>query len=334
MRPTPMVLAAQAATVLMCLTIAAEAEAAFLTTDSAQYVSSTVMLSGAEVDHHDANNTFGRAESRAEHGSLLTTGARTAARSAADEIAANAQFSDGAAQFSFNQYNASSTAEYNITAQSLFPQAHDVMLDFFLPPTLLEIQTNLETGPINPPSTASVSASLTVFLPDGGFEFFDFAASLTAGYTFDGSTTSFEYELTDDARTGFVTDLDLTALENPTITVAGEGEFVTTVTVEYPAFAGQLQLGPVAPGEELDVSYDMSAEVEGVAAYSAAIAAINDPFFLSTDPVIVSPLVEAVDGGIVPEPSTVALSIALAVGLAAGAFRVRRSGCGDRISAA
>ena len=63
--------------------------------------------------------------------------------------------------FSFTDYNASSRALYGLEAREVSGELQFVMLDFFLPPTLLEIQGNAESGPfLTKPLTAKVSAFL------------------------------------------------------------------------------------------------------------------------------------------------------------------------------
>lgn len=294
------------ATALLFL-LTSPTDAFIVITETSQDTDSVVQVAGVIVDEQYTDNMFGVSGSKAEHGSLLTSGARTAARSASNEIAANAQFAETTFG-GFTDYNAFSQTEYDLTAQNQFNTGHDVMLDFFLPPTLLEIHGNLESGPVlTKPLTARVSAHLTVFTPSE-LEFFNFLAELTGSYVTGMNGTRLEWSLTDHASVGFDTDLDLSPLNNPTVTVIGEGEFETTVTVEYPSFSGQLMLGSVHSGGEIEVSYSMTAEVDGIAAGTTAIAAINDPFFLSTDPVTMAGFALPVDGGeSVPEPATLAL---------------------------
>jgi hypothetical protein len=110
--------------------------------------------------------------------------------------------------------------------------------------------------------------------------------------------------------------LDLGAFDAQSADVQDDGiGFRRTATWEFPVFEGELDLGAFAPGT-LTIAYEMLARVEGVAALTSAAAAINDPFFLETDPTGGAPLL--LDGvaaapAALPEPSSLALLVPLAL---------------------
>ena len=87
------------------------------------------------------------------------------------------------------------------------------------------------------------------------------------------------------------------------------------MTVKFSEFFGHLNLGEVSgfASDQIAVVYEMNATVGGFALNSEAIAAINDPFALSTDPVIEGVPIFPEGEVIVHEPSSAAALLGLAV---------------------
>src|SRR6185436_18232217 len=100
--------------------------------------------------------------------------------------------------------------------------------------------------------------------------------------------------------------LDVSALKNPTVTDTNDG-FLRTYRVEFPDFTGVLDLGFLDAGRPLRLEYLLQARASGLAVFNSAIAAINDPFEVDTDPVRQgAPLTlkSSDNPRAVPEPST------------------------------
>jgi hypothetical protein len=99
--------------------------------------------------------------------------------------------------------------------------------------------------------------------------------------------------------------LDLAPLRQRNLSVVDSGE-IRTKTWEYGEFAGNLLLGHFNAGEMFHLEYEMYAKVDGgrPVFQTWTAAAINDPFFLSSDPLPQRELFRLVQ---VPEPSAIAL---------------------------
>jgi len=128
----------------------------------------------------------------------------------------------------------------------------------------------------------------------------------------------------------FATDpsLDVTPLTHQNVTVvSSQNDSVRTRTWQYSAFAGRIFLGNFAAGQTFSVHYGMQASaangniIRGYfpASDTWAAAAINDPFFLSSDPLpqqLFLSLEFVPSNGVIPEPATVG-GIAAGLGLLA-----------------
>lgn len=283
----------------------AGAQAATITTQSA---SSQVDAYGTTQAREELSATDSSASTSAiwPAGTNVPQG-RTAARSSASEIAANARvFSDTFAAQTFDL--ALSQAYYAVQINPLLITTQ-VEIDFFLPPSYLEIVTNGETyfHELNSLIFAElrVCQAATCSLAD---RIFDFQANASGTY----QNVSHSLIATGDPS------LDLTPLLTPTVT--DTSGFVRTYLVEFPSFEGHVDLGTFAASDILTVEYTLQARAWGPAQFSSAIAAVNDPFLLATDPVLQgAPLrltTTGVPGGSseVPEPASV-LMVAPALGL-------------------
>ena len=236
--------------------------------------------------------------------------ARTAARSSALEIGANALITDSAfTRLNFDEVI--SAASYAITATPEFLNSGS-LIEFYLPPSYLEVESNLEL----PNNTMEVLllANLEVCFRSVCTKEFFFQSIATASY----NNQNFSTLLSGNPM------LDLTALDNPQVSLTPSSDlFLRTYLVEFPDYAGSFDFGAVPVGESVEVRYQIQARAKGLAAFNHAIAAINDPFTVTTDPIRQgTPLSLTFTGSAtesVPEPSTVLLSL---TGLMA--FAVRR----------
>lgn len=276
---------------LSCMPLAAQV-------DTMQSASSSVEAQGAtQVDDRDTASN-GAASSQALWSGNTNNHARTAARSRSSEIAANARVFQETG-FNFVDYDlAISQANYTISATgALAPR--QASFDFFLPPSYLEIVSNAETyfHQLN----ATLLAELRVC----------FATSCSLGdrhlyVQADLDATYREHNVSVQASGNPA--LDLSPFLNATISDSGIGGFTRTRLIEFPAFSGHLDLGHVPAGVPITVDYVLQTRAWGTVAFSSAIAAINDPFFLDSDPITGGvPLVLTLAP--VPEPPAVALML-------------------------
>jgi len=100
------------------------------------------------------------------------------------------------------------------------------------------------------------------------------------------------------------------------------------VNVGFSAYTGHLDLGIIPVGSPVTVEYIMQTRASGVGVGNIAIAAINDPFLLDTDPVQPGALTFVASP--VPEPGTGLLSLLGLTGLARAARATRRRSRGSR----
>jgi hypothetical protein len=199
---------------------------------------------------------------------------RTAARSSAAEIAANARvFSDTFASAQTFDL-ALSQAFY---AVQLDPQVigNHIGVDFFLPPSYLELVHNAETA-FND-LDAVFFADLRVCF-DASCSLADQVFFLQAELQGDFNTTAPSMQVSGHPS------LDLTPLMNPTFTDSGPG-FIRTYLYEFPEFTGHIDVGQLPAGVPLRVEYTLQARASGITVLNSAIAAVNDPFLVDTDPV-------------------------------------------------
>lgn len=232
---------------------------------------------------------------------------RTAARSRAEEIAANAMILDTSfTGVTFDEVI--SAAQFNLTVSPELIVRH-ATLEFFLPPSYMEVVSNAETY---------FNVMETVLLANVRICYADICNFSDQRFQFQAvATVSFlnrEYDVQATGDPAF----DLSGLQNPIVTFTPNG-FLNTYHVAFPEFTGILDVGDVPAGVPITVEYQIQARASGRALLNTAIAAINDPFLLSTDPVLqgtplqltFTPVVDTV-----PEPSTVLLvlsGVAMAV---------------------
>ena len=128
----------------------------------------------------------------------------------------------------------------------------------------------------------------------------------------------------DNGATTADPNLDVSPLiHNNVVVEPPEFGFIRTKTWEYDEFTGRIALGHFNAGETFTVSYRLSAQVlsEFPGFQTSAAAAINDPFFLSSDPL---PQFEFFQIEQVPEPAEVTQLI-YGAGVLGLLFRGRRT---------
>lgn len=226
--------------------------------------------------------------------SLVTRGASnaahaiTAARSSDADIVANAKI-DARSAFSSDSYSVvRSTATMSVNLLSSFNElsrtGEDVFMSFLIPPSFLELSV---TGEL--PSIA-MQARLRAHIEIDSEVLFDFEAALVGSFA-NAPSLSQSFFAQPDA--GIAAPLAVA-----TVTEAGGapgcGTFAGACTYlyEFPAITGTLSLGffpapisPFAPSFARTVTYTLFTEVAGDAKFTGAIAALNDPFVFSGDPV-------------------------------------------------
>lgn len=257
-------------------------------------------------------------------GSQSTPEARTAARSGAHEMAANARIDDKM-QFSRTDWTTVlSQASYSITLAPDNVFVRDAVVDFVLPPSYLEVTSTAEI-PFNALDTVLLADLRVCFAVACTLSDSHFHLQANLEQSFD--TFNWFVDATGDPG------LDLTPLQNPTITDVGGGRtnFVRTTNVGFPLFRGHLDLGIVPAGTPLTLEYIMQARARGLGLANIGIASINDPFVLSTDPVqSFDPLTLTVTdaASAVPEPGSwlfCSSGIAILVGSGRVTSRLKRA---------
>jgi hypothetical protein len=293
-----------AGTLLLLLLPSVVAPAA---TQSFQTASSQVDALGITQIRDDDSAVDGSASTQAvwPAGTGIPQG-RTAARSRAAEIAANARvFSE---DFSSQTFDLALSQTFY--AVQLDPQivGNNASVDFFLPPSYVELVHNAELQFLD--LDAVFFADLRVCF-DSSCNLADQVFFLQAELQGDFRDTAPSMQISGHPS------LDLSPLMNPTFTDSGGG-FIRTYLYEFPAFTGHVEFGAVPAGVPLRVEYTLQARASGPTALNSAIAAVNDPFLVDTDPVQQGiPLVVTVTP--VPEPASWLMSV---VGIA---FYGRRS---------
>lgn len=289
---------------ILTLFTAAIASGAAITTQS---TSSQVDAGGTTQLRHDTTSSNGYSSSQAiwPAGNNIPQ-ARTAARSGDTEIAVNALVASDVFTPLRPIDLALSQASYIVQLPALLtPQM--ASLEFYLPPSYIEIVGNAEI-PFNEMhalffAELRVCLTATCNINDRKFYF---------QVNGDGSLLNMQHSIQ------AVGDpmLDLSPLNNPVVTDTSGG-FLRTYLVEFPDFTGVLDLGSIPSGVPLTVEYVMQARANGIAQFNSAIAAINDPFLVDSDPVRTgAPLIVTSSAGVsdVPEPST---SLLIGFGLTA-----------------
>jgi hypothetical protein len=281
---------------------------------------SQVEINGLLVEESADAQTDGRVSVFVIRGAPGATQARTAARSSASEIAANAVIEDHLFFSGTVFSNVLSQASYNLalSPDNLF--VNRASLDFVLPEAYMEIRSNAEAP------FAFLSA---VLIADLRVCFATACSSSDSQFNFqadmEGSWRNFTWSATANGNPS----LDLDPMRNPTIVDTGASGFIRTTTITFPTFFGHLDLGDVSIGSPLTIEYLVQTRALGQVLGTSAIAAINDPFVLDTDPVqafapvtlTLTPQAPA-PPATAPEPATWWL---IASGLAVCARRRRRA---------
>jgi hypothetical protein len=277
------------------------------------------LCAGGTESQVDQASVDGTAHSNNSDGNLSTPSeARTAARSGPVEIAANASIVHRTER-PFEAYS-------DVFGDSLFEwdvlvlNEGDVYFTFNLPPGFVEIQSNAEFRDMIT-LTAAIQADIQYCTPACVYSpanpsLFQMAAQLDGGYD--------TYTLFNNA-VSVNPALDTAALTHDNVTSSGAG-FIRTWTWQYDAFTGQINLGHFVAGQTFTLSYRLLAEVYSRWAVNQmpvgefqtwAAAAINDPFFLSSDPLPVQSIgrLEFVPSAAAPIPEP-AVGGLIAAGLA------------------
>ncbi|QDU35770.1 hypothetical protein Mal4_00520 [Maioricimonas rarisocia] len=305
-------------------------DAVLITSDFTRTTSATIEIDGVEVDHMFQQVTNGPSTSNAFFGSNTDPSeARASGRADQFAMTANAEFDNRVFTPSLinNFTSVRSTSLLEITGTSL--NGGDVTVEFFLPPGFLELNTQGELSPGLPPLTASIDAQLTFFTPDvfgDTGRLLNFGATLSGDF-FNQTITTFATSQTLGPFPGGgpPTSLDLSPLTHSNLTIVNSSspQFIPlrTITWEYPAFSGTVNVGPIPTGQQFGLHYFMRAEVSGFGPLTNAAAAINDPLNITQ---FGAPTVDQAGAtAVVPEPSSMALA---SVGLVilAGRRRLRR----------
>jgi hypothetical protein len=289
---------------VFCLVVEGQARGAVIPTETRQHSEAVICIGdclGPNENSVVTETIDGVAHANNIDGTLTTPSqARTAGRTSASEIAANAtlRHRNGG---SFRDYTSvKGRAIYSMNVLAL--DAGDVFLDFYLPPGFVEIEGNAEFRDFITLS-ALITANISVCSPECSNPLgtlFQLRSELTGGWE--------THELHNNV---FSVDpnLDSSALTHDNVTVVeSNGNFIRTKTWEYDAFSGRLPVGHFNAGDTFTLAYDMlaivSADEAGFQTWAAA--AINDPFFLSTDPLPQAPVFEFTQ---VPEPASAVLAM-------------------------
>lgn len=271
-------------------------------------------------------NVSATAQLTAPNGSFSRGAARS---SVSGEIAANVRL-DGRNNFFPPLVIAEtiSVAQFTVHVEPDNAFVRRASLDFFLPPSFVEVTSNAEFPhrelEMTIFATLSVCFSTTCALSD---QQFSFQSRLEASYNDYFSIVT---------ATGNPA-LDLSSLRNPVVTDTaanvppGDIPFLRTVTLDFPEYSGHLDLGVIPMGSPLTVEYQMQARGMGDVAANIGLAAINDPFVLDTDPVLPGTAI-MLAAAPVPEPTTAFLWTAGMLTLIA--FARRRTSALRRIALA
>jgi hypothetical protein len=293
------------------------ATASLVTTQTRQETFAIICTDGSPLcaggDRSQVDNVSVDAASHSNNfdGDLTTPSeARTAARSGPMEIAANASIVHrGPGPDPFRNYT-------DVFGDSLFEwdvlvlNDSDVSFTFRLPPGFVETQSNIEFSSFLD-LTAAVQVDIQYCSPACGFS----PANDSLFQMFSRLEGNFDtYQLSNGASS-VNPGLDTSPLTHQNVVQTdGVGAPIPlptrTWTWEFPAFTGQIPLGHFVGGQTFSLSYRMIAEVySDFGAFETwAAAAINDPFFLSSDslpPQSLGAFTFVPSGGTaVPEPGT------------------------------
>jgi polyhydroxybutyrate depolymerase len=281
-----------------CVVLATSANGAVIVTSTRQLADVEIeilgdALHGAIVEAHN-----GRAHADVIEGDRFTPSeSKAAARSSAVEMAANASFRHRTGRPFQRVRRVEAAAHYDL--HGLVLGSGPVDLEFFLPPGFIEIESNAEARD-SVLLDADIVATIAVCRPDceaSAIEtLFRMESRLAGGWL--------THQFTNQAS-AVNPNLDLAPLKHQNITIAETGD-VRIKTWEHGEFTGNVRLGHFNAGEKFELRYLMFAGVSSSREFfqTWAAAAINDPFFLSSDPLPQRELFRLVQ---VPEPSAFAL---------------------------
>ena len=283
------------------------------------FEASSVLIFGSgpgEVQLRDP--AFGAGEitaSKVQRGAFDAAHAISAARATETDFAANAKiearnfFTDPRTGYS----KVESVAHYGaaIFNDSLATN-FNLGMEFLIPPSFMELTLTNELPNLRMTSSIDALITLTTLpLPGTGAPPL-ISALLQIHAEVSGS---FNSRPTFSSSLMQVPGVSLAGLAAPTITVTnnsggtGCGAFdgQCTFLYDFGEIAGTINLGVLTPLESLAVNYFMTATVSGPATFTGAIAALNDPFFFSDDPLPPVPRPAFVELAPVPAPSTAIL---------------------------
>lgn len=303
-----------AASVLLLLS--GHARAVVLGTDFERAAFAIIEIDRAEVTSDSQTIANGPAEATATVGTLLTPSeARASGRSEATTVTSNAEYVNRDFGATANFTSVASDASFELEATSL--TGGDVVVDFFLPAGFLELVTQGEFAPGAVLQAAGLRAELTVCVQISCSTEFAPVLSLTASLS--GDYFSQSISVFARSRTfgpfpggGPGTGLDLSPLTDDTLTIV-DGETpdlipTRTITWEYPAFSGSVNLGPIPVGELITLEYVLVTGVSGFGPLTGAAAAINDPLSLTQ---FDSPTLDQAGTVVAPVPAPPSAALAL-----------------------
>ncbi len=253
--------------------------------------------------------------SKLQHGAFNTAHAITAARATESDFAANAKiearnfFTDPQLRYT----KVESVAHYGAAIFNDNPAtSFNLGMEFLIPPSFMELTLTNELPNLSMTSSIDALITLTTTPPPGPGTDPVISTLLQIHAEVSGSFRSGPTFTSNLIQTQGVV---LTGILAPTITITntssgtGCGAFDSQCTFLYDFgdIAGTIDLGILSPGEGLAVNYFMTATVSGPAAFTGAIAALNDPFFLAGDPLPPVPRPAFVELAPVPAPSSVIL---------------------------
>ncbi|QDU35772.1 hypothetical protein Mal4_00540 [Maioricimonas rarisocia] len=316
---------------IVLLSASDRCQAVLITSSLERFTEAIIEIDGVEIVNNSQTIANGPSASNATLGTFSDPSeARASGRAEQLTMTANAEYDNRSFDFAeINNFTSvRSSAQLVLEGTSL--TGGDVTVDFFLPPGFLELKTQGESSPGQFPATASLSAVLefswpTVFDTTGAL--LDFDATLTGDFYAQAITTLASSEtLGPFPFGGPPSGLDLSPLTHSNLTIVDSQspDFVPlrTITWEYPAFSGSINLGPIPTGQPFILEYRLDAEVSGFGPVSGAAAAINDPLSLTQFGV---PTVDqaGTTTTVIPEPSSLAL-VSIGLVILAGRRRLRR----------
>lgn len=315
----------------LALLLATQLPAVVISTSFVRSTEAEIEVSGILVEQQQQTSPNGPATSSVTSGTPLSENeARARGTSEQLSMVSNAEYDirDFNFQNPVDFTSVNSQASIDIEGTSL--TGGDITIDFFIPPSFLELRTNAEAagGPFT--QSARMRADLTLCAPDcttGIGRLLAFEAELTGDY-FNQTFSSFALSelLGPFPFGGPPSSLDLTPLLDDTLTVVDSmPNFLPlrTITWNLPAYRGSINIGSLPVGQRFVLIYDLETEVIGNTPLSGAAAAINDPLNIMQ---FGMPLVDqagSVPPPDIPEPST-GLLVLTAIGLVAARRRSRR----------